>query len=347
MSDYNWRQFWMPLTRGGFEVVDLRKMSNDSDRLRFCVYDDNRYHTFNADAEGRISVEYNHQCDLLPVVPAQAEMSESLCAWCKQPKAAHTKTSRGDFTDQKLCPVDGVTSQFYTPMRRESDPDPLLVEARRLFNDGEYVGPDRQFFLDVIARLETGEKTRIPRDKPDGSTSITKVTMWVIDGGNVEREILQSDSSDYGRAEAFQRAKRDLLKIRDEIQWLLDNGEKLCPFSPSFPLIAAERQRQVSVEGWTAEHDCGQLALAAVCYAAYAAGERVFRVAYFDGGYSFVDPWPWDESLDKRDIYSDSLEDDPPEPTEQQRREHTIRCLVKAGALIAADIDRLQRKAVK
>lgn len=115
-------------------------------------------------------------------------------------------------------------------------------------------------------------------------------------------------------------------------------------------LIYKERNRQLRDEGWTAEHDdghsCGELAAAAVCYAAYAMGEPVYRIAVHDHAgmmaYSYVDPWPWEEAWDKRDIYS-VRDEDAPEPTDEERREHKIRCLVKAGALMAAEIDRLKR----
>jgi hypothetical protein len=79
-------------------------------------------------------------------------------------------------------------------------------------------------------------------------------------------------------------------------------------------LIAAERQRQIQVEGWTPEHDDkhrpGELAAAAVSY-------------IFPADSAWY--WPWDEPF--------KLSDDP------------IRNLVKAGALIAAEIDRLTRAA--
>ncbi len=91
-------------------------------------------------------------------------------------------------------------------------------------------------------------------------------------------------------------------------------------------LIAAERQRQIDVEGWTPEHDdlhddC-ELERAACAYAIYAS----HRVRH--GRHNGVCPinWPntWDHKWWKPDV-------DP------------IRNLVKAGALIAAEIDRLQR----
>lgn len=76
-------------------------------------------------------------------------------------------------------------------------------------------------------------------------------------------------------------------------------------------LIAAERRRQVEVEGWDAEHDdrkkSGSLAQAALCY-----------VVGND------DHWPWSGAYWK--------------PTGDR-----VRDLVKAAALLAAEIDRLQR----
>jgi len=83
-------------------------------------------------------------------------------------------------------------------------------------------------------------------------------------------------------------------------------------------LIAAERERQQAVEGCTPEHDDGyagqEMALAAVCYALPPYSSR--RTAC----------WPWAANWWK--------------PTPDDR----IRELVKAGALIAAEIDRLSRK---
>lgn len=92
-------------------------------------------------------------------------------------------------------------------------------------------------------------------------------------------------------------------------------------------LIAEERLRQIREEGWTAEHDDehsdGAMAWAAICYAA---PEPVYRM---DLREEPVDPWPWSHQWDKRGDVS------------------RIRDLVKAGALIAAEIDRLQRFADK
>src|SRR5437870_10325274 len=88
-------------------------------------------------------------------------------------------------------------------------------------------------------------------------------------------------------------------------------------------LIAEERARQIADEGWTPKHDdehCnGELAEAAACYAFESS-----RHAHMGRPTRHPPPdWPWDDEWWK--------------PKDQ------IRDLVRAGALIAAEIDRLQR----
>src|SRR6185369_3589501 len=98
--------------------------------------------------------------------------------------------------------------------------------------------------------------------------------------------------------------------------------------------ISDERARHLSI-GWSASHDEGhdeaQLAIAAACYAApvriYTRGRRR----------GFRDAWPWEEEADKRPYDVDGK---PRAPTARER----VRLLEKAGALIAAEIDRLIRE---
>jgi hypothetical protein len=103
--------------------------------------------------------------------------------------------------------------------------------------------------------------------------------------------------------------------------------------------IAAERKRQIEAEGWSPDHDddhdAGELAWAAICYAAPA---PVYMRNRSRSKAAFVDPWPswWDSKWDKRPRDEDDVLT---EPTPEQR----IRMLEKAGALIAAEIDRLLR----
>lgn len=86
-------------------------------------------------------------------------------------------------------------------------------------------------------------------------------------------------------------------------------------------LIAAERLRQVEQEGWTPEHDDshvrGELATVAAELVVDGTGAEVVSP---DGDWD-----PWNLVV--------------------HHREDRIRQLVIAGALIAAEIDRLQRKA--
>lgn len=93
--------------------------------------------------------------------------------------------------------------------------------------------------------------------------------------------------------------------------------------------IAAERKRQIETEGWNAKHDDrehghGDLAIAAACYAAPSAvimqyPDRVLA----DDARRLV--WPWERQWWK--------------PKDERRN------LVRAGALIVAEIERLDRRA--
>lgn len=99
--------------------------------------------------------------------------------------------------------------------------------------------------------------------------------------------------------------------------------------SRGLDLIAAERQRQIAVEGWTPEHDAGHagneaLARAAAAYATPARLREQLPVPF--AGLPAL--WPWDFCHWK--------------PTPDDR----VRELVKAGALIAAEIDRLAAEQV-
>ena len=100
-------------------------------------------------------------------------------------------------------------------------------------------------------------------------------------------------------------------------------------------LITAERQRQIDAEGWTPEHDDehvgDEIARAAAVYAlpdsVRARIPGMFGHWTLDGMLTDVwrdGIWPWPGSF---------------KATPDDR----IRELVKAGALIAAEIDRLQR----
>lgn len=107
-------------------------------------------------------------------------------------------------------------------------------------------------------------------------------------------------------------------------------------------LIIAERARQITDENWTAEHDdehvSGELALVA---ALYATPVLLYCVeTQYVNRITFIDPWPegWDEGYDKRPHPGHGNVIGANEDLPSKKR---IRQLVKAGAFIAAEIDRL------
>ena len=100
-------------------------------------------------------------------------------------------------------------------------------------------------------------------------------------------------------------------------------------------LITEERQRQIEKEGWTPKHDTKhineEIAFAAVCYAAPSNSLKFRPKSFFsDGEFRIPELWPWDDKWWK--------------PAPDAEKESRIRELQKAGALIAAEIDRLMPK---
>lgn len=105
--------------------------------------------------------------------------------------------------------------------------------------------------------------------------------------------------------------------------------------------IVAERQRQISKEGWTPEHDDrhsdGSLAMAA---ALYAAPTELYQVFASPSGVQWRDPWPW-----KRDANHGRYEGIVEVNDGDKRQVHDRRRrLVIAAALTVAEIERLDRK---
>jgi len=97
-------------------------------------------------------------------------------------------------------------------------------------------------------------------------------------------------------------------------------------------LITEERKRQIEKEGWTPEHDAehvnDELAIAAACYAAPSNLLKYKPDGFFGvGNFRVPEFWPWSDEWYK--------------PAADLKKESRIRELQKAGALIAAEIDRV------
>ena len=110
------------------------------------------------------------------------------------------------------------------------------------------------------------------------------------------------------------------LSTPDDLSALRAHDEKLLATNTQAAKdVLAERERQKSVEGWTPEHDDqhrkGALAAAGGCYA-------LFADYYLAEGHP-PEFWPWDAKWWKPSL--------------------ARRNLIKAGALIIAEIERLDR----
>jgi hypothetical protein len=103
------------------------------------------------------------------------------------------------------------------------------------------------------------------------------------------------------------------------LRYLGTKGPLAMPEATGAELIAAERRRQVEEEGYSSEHDAQHSDMDLV----------VAAIAYLDDlvcprkGHPLPAVWPWEPSSWK------------PTPAD------LVRQLVKAGALLAAEIDRL------
>lgn len=107
--------------------------------------------------------------------------------------------------------------------------------------------------------------------------------------------------------------------------------------SSGVELIAAERRRQL--RSYTlvddAQHAGGELAMAAACAAS---PDPIYVMETFANSVEFNDPWPWlGQYCDFRPHDGNVLD------RSRQTRLERIRELAKAGALVAAEIDRLSR----
>ncbi|MGU6597863.1 MULTISPECIES: ead/Ea22-like family protein [Salmonella] len=146
-----------------------------------------------------------------------------------------------------------------------------------------------------------------------------------IDGDDLELRFETEDGFDTGCTISITSQCQDASDVMQQLLNELEAAERRIAelearaFNPAILDVIAERQRQQSVEGWTPEHDNvyqnSELADAAACYAIHAHNQ----------GFSTPAHWPWSPDWWKQS---------------GARRD-----LVKAGALIIAEIERIDRAA--
>jgi hypothetical protein len=182
----------------------------------------------------------------------------------------------------------------------------------------------RGHMSDQRDRLEPSDECSRPGYSPFGSNPKNGIHTWGdgLDGPGNQHEALEMTMSGIGGS-GYTMPEGDLEALRAEANATVERQQREQAEREAYEArtgaarIAAERRRQITAEGWSPEHDAehvnGDLRDAAIAYL-MATDDRA--------GDNAIDVWPWDVSWWKpKDAISN---------------------LVRAGALIAAEIDRLQ-----
>ena len=145
---------------------------------------------------------------------------------------------------------------------------------------------------------------------------------WAETKAAIQSRLRSLSAENHLQRQSIESQKYVLEELRAEITRQSAEIERLREANPVIQEISDERSRQIQKEGWTAAHDDkhanGDMAAAAACYALNASlseGRRMTHPAW----------WPW--SLD------------------WWKPKSPRRDLVRAAALIVAEIERLDRAA--
>jgi hypothetical protein len=198
------------------------------------------------------------------------------------------------------------------------------VQANGGFIIAHFVGPDSQANREFVQAAHPATVLALLDEleaKDQRLNEILKPNMLlpVIDDMDADnlRQVIKTASENY----SLLHAKWEAAENRAEAAEKRIAELEVLAFSPAILDVISERQRQRSVEGWTSEHDDAyqnsELADAAACYAIHAHNQ----------GFSTPAHWPW--------------------APEWWKQSGARRDLVKAGALILAEIERLDRSAGK
>jgi len=221
------------------------------------------------------------------------------------------------------------------PIHTPYDPEQVTGEFGWLWLDDGPMGPEWhlvQTYVETDDELTTWfsgdgdghESTCAPADSYRGRPYLSAPAPTCTPGevDQLEVTVRFADGASFGHA--FGDAEQ-AGRIEAALSWLLSPGDARPRAAGD---VLAERRRQVEAEGFTAEHDDahirGELGAAAACYAVPSRA----RDAAFDSHW----PETWDKSWWKPAGAASDLT--------ARRRD-----LVKAGALILAEIERIDRLA--
>ncbi|HGJ9111016.1 TPA: hypothetical protein ACJYBD_002883 [Pseudomonas aeruginosa] len=205
--------------------------------------------------------------------------------------------------------------------RPEMSPERAAYFMRRFKSEEKLLGPNEQAAVDYVLSLLAqhdrivGElRAEIAEWQEAAGRSRSDVVAYIAE----RAKLLEERDAALANVDAL---AVQVLKLGGTISFAHHRTDQAGQVPQAWLDVQAERRRQITAEGWTPEHDdkheTGALASAAGCYA-------MFSLAYPAGDPSHF--WPWDKSWWK--------------PSPDGRRN-----MVKAGALILAEIERLDRAA--
>lgn len=208
---------------------------------------------------------------------------------------------------QGECQAAALEMKFALENAPQPVPDAVWEALQRMIEDGGTKGPASREDALTVARHR--DRHLFMRADPAGNPLDTPLPCDITVGHGTMRKGVKLGTLVIRMRVLYQMAGLYGMNARDAIsQAALD--------------VLAERQRQISAEGYTPEHDDehtgGELAQAAACYALAASG-------YAKG---VVPPlWPW--------------------ALEHWKPEYGDRDLIRAGALIQSELERRHRAAAK
>lgn len=247
-------------------------------------------------------------CRLVGMTNAECEANASFIA-----AARTTLPTLLDLFDAQAAKIAELEAQPVCPSSCSGDPEPATYPTPAhgwvCFHCGERFAPN--LLGQSRARDHFGNQpnaTPACRIKDDDERAL----LMAFRRGELELERCRVD-------DLFQKNK--IASLESECHQLRKQVEGRADWMRKAETdVIAERRRQIEQEGWTPEHDArhaaGDLADAAACYAST---DRDLRHGVPFG-------WPWSAAWWK--------------PTDRRRD------LVKAGALIIAEIERLDRAAI-
>lgn len=238
----------------------------------------------------------------------------------------------GDISSDDAEKLAAVIREF--ALDEVTEAQPVIPEQANILSyfsfdpeDGAEILKDRQTAIDNCNASIDLYRESMQEEYPDGWSDDVKRVCW----GVILQEARGFDAQGIPENDPNHTYQTLDYRLVPDLTTAVTTQPVSEPYKSAANDIIAERQRQISEEGWTPEHDdrysCGELAGAAACYARYTnARGWVFPTNPSDYQ-SAEEPsdWPWAAEWWK--------------PTNPRRD------LVKAGALILAEIERMDRTA--